>query len=62
MKHTTFKQLEDDKREYKWSHDKVYTKKQVGKGNERNINTILKNIDMKLDKIVKNLQSINEES
>lgn len=36
-------------------------KKQVGKGNKRNIENILKNIDMKLDKIINNLRSINEE-
>lgn len=36
-------------------------KKQLGKENKRNIENILKNIDMKLDKIVNNLRSINEE-
>lgn len=51
----------DDEREYKWSNDKVNIRKQNEKGNKRNMENILKNIDIKLDKIVKNLRSINEE-
>lgn len=51
----------DDEREFKWSNDKVNIRKQKGKGNKRNMENILKNIDIKLDKIVKNLRSINEE-
>lgn len=51
----------DDEGEYKWSNDKVNIRKQKGKGNKRNMENILKNINIKLDKIVKNLRSINEE-
>lgn len=51
----------DDEGEYKWFNDKVNIRKQKGKENKRNMENILKNINIKLDKIVKNLRSIDEE-
>lgn len=52
--------MEDGENRSKVADSIVYSNEQIGKEKNRDLNKVLKNITMKLDKIEKNLRAINE--
>lgn len=59
-KQNKHKPLEDEANGFKVTDTIVYLNERKGKDKNRDMNKVLKNIDMKLDKIVKNLRAIND--
>lgn len=59
-KQNTKKKLEDGENRSKVADPIVYSNKQIGIEKNRDMNKVLENITMKLDKIERNLRAINE--
>lgn len=52
--------MEDGENRSKVADPIVYSNEQIGKEKNRDLNKVLENITMKLDKIEKNLRAIDE--
>lgn len=59
-KQSTNKKLGNEENGFKVADPIVYLNEQIRKEKNRNINKVLENINMKLDKIEKNLRAIND--